>query len=90
MYQDMRQRYDLGEDVFEYDWKCPFSLPQLQKIRSKPIDQVVGDEIFARAMLDKYHVDEGETYLGLSTAALVDAMERKIAKRVKVTYTTTL
>lgn len=83
-YDDMRSRFQAGEDVFHYNWDCPFSREQLLQLRNVPARQLQSEEeIFVRSMLDKYFVDDKESVLGHATLRAVDQLTSNIARIVR-------
>ena len=46
-YQDLRWRYENGEEVFDYSWKCPFNRHELEKIAKKQVHYLASPFLFA-------------------------------------------
>lgn len=64
-YSELRYRYDTGEKVFSYDWKCPFNLVELLEIRdTDATDLRTDDQMKVKLLMEKYYVDPNESVIG--------------------------
>ena len=85
MYQNMRWRYEEGDDVFDYSWECPFDKRMLLQIDATQVDLLHSDdERTAKLRLMKYFVRDDESQLGRQrlkelhevTQAVADAADK--------------
>jgi hypothetical protein len=78
-YQRMRWRYDKGEVVFDYSWRCPFDKAQLLQIHNTPNALLHSDDARkAKLLLDKYYVSDDDSTLGRVRLATMKEMVKEI------------
>lgn len=64
IYDDLRNRYDNGEVIFDDSWRCPFNKDKLFKIRNSKTEPRSSEELKVKDLMAKYFVDENESVLG--------------------------
>jgi hypothetical protein len=83
IFDDLRDRYEAGEQLFDYSWKCPYSREQLLAIRAKTLEEIDNEEeLGVWKLMDKYYVDENESLVGQHRLRAYHDMTKKISRHL--------
>lgn len=79
-YEELRWRFEDGEIVFDYSWKCPFNRQELLSILKANVDDLRNeDAIKARRLMDKYYVSDDESLLGRARIKALHLVSQQIS-----------
>lgn len=87
IYQEYRDLYDSGVDLFDKKWRCKLTKAQLIELSNRNIEEVMNsnDEylIEIRKLLDKYYLKDEETLFGYIQLTLFQNLLNKTVKILK-------
>eukprot|EP01040_Poterioochromonas_malhamensis_P013046 gene13046-14311_t len=91
MYEVLREHFDnyhiksleeAGvEDLFNYNWACPFNREELLVITQTPSHLLNSeDERYVKKLLDKYHISDEESIMGHAKCEIIQEVSHKMVK----------
>jgi hypothetical protein len=79
MYQSVREQFDSGEDLFDYDWHCPYNKKQLLEIHRRDAVDLTSDfDRTIKELLNKYYVSDEESVMGHARFSSLRDLSQKI------------